>query len=244
MDRIRATLFTPDAIREMVTLLNEDIRRRAEQRGPDLDRARAQVRKLEQQDANLRRALRTAGPRAAERITLEIETVGAELAAATARLNDLLLRERPIRITKKVVDDTIAQFEGILERASLDTGVATVRDLFERVDVDSRELKAVAVWNVTTDKGVSRSDAVSEWLRRAGAGRVLNSRGETATEISIPRPARSRKWLKVALLECSRCHQVVEPRSPGQRYCGECSAFLGRDRSQRGMARRRGRRPV
>jgi hypothetical protein len=28
-----------------------------------------------------------------------------------------------------------------------------VRDLFKRVDVDSRELKAVAVWNVTTDPG-------------------------------------------------------------------------------------------
>lgn len=166
MDRIRTTLFTPDAIREMVTLLNEDIRLRGGRGGPDVDRARAQVRKLEQQDANLRRALRTAGPRAAERITLEIETLGAELEAATARLNDLQLTERPIRITKKLVDDTISQFEGILERAPLDTRVATVRDLFERVDVDSRELKAVAVWNMTTDQGVSRSDAVSEWLRR------------------------------------------------------------------------------
>ena len=47
-----------------------------------------------------------------------------------------------------------------------DRRVATVRDLFERVDVDSRELKAVAVWNMTTDQGVNRSDAVSEWLRR------------------------------------------------------------------------------
>jgi hypothetical protein len=166
MDLIHTTLLTPDAIRQMVTLLNEDIRLRAEQRGPDLDRARAQVRTVEQQDANLRRALRTAGPRAAERITLEIETVGAELAAATARLGDLQLAERPIRITKKMVDATIAQFDGILERAPLDTRVATVRDLFERVDVDSRELKAVAVWNVTTDQGVNRSDAVSEWLRR------------------------------------------------------------------------------
>jgi hypothetical protein len=54
----------------------------------------------------------------------------------------------------------------LLERAPLDTRVATVRDLFERVDVDSRELKAVAVWNVTTDRGVNRLDAVSEWLRR------------------------------------------------------------------------------
>jgi len=92
--------------------------------------------------------------------------VGAELAAATARLNDLQLKERPIRITKRMVDETIAQFEGILERAPLETRVATVRDLFERVDVDSRELKAVAVWNVTTDQGANRSDAVSEWLRR------------------------------------------------------------------------------
>jgi hypothetical protein len=130
MDLIRTTLLTPDAIRQMVTLLNEDIRLRAEQRGPDLDRARAQVRKLEQQDANLRRALRSAGPRAAERITLEIETVSAELAAAAARLNDLQVAERPLRITKKMVDDAIAQFEGILERAPLDTRVATVKGPF------------------------------------------------------------------------------------------------------------------
>jgi hypothetical protein len=106
---------------------------------------------------------------------LEIETLGAELAAATARLNDLQLTERPIRITKKLVNETIAQFEGILERAPLDTRVATVRDLFERVDVDSRELKAVAVWNMTTDQGVNRSDAVSVWLRRDGAN--LHSSG-------------------------------------------------------------------
>jgi hypothetical protein len=68
---------------------------------------------------------------------IEIETVSAELVAATARLNDLQLAERPLRITKKIVDETVAQFEGILERAPLDTRVATVRDLFERVDVDN-----------------------------------------------------------------------------------------------------------
>ena len=42
----------------------------------------------------------------------------------------------------------------ILERAPLDTRVATVRDLFERVDVDSRELNAVAIWNMTTGEEV------------------------------------------------------------------------------------------
>ena len=36
-DSMRNTLLTPDAIRQMVILLNEDIRLRAEHRRPDLD---------------------------------------------------------------------------------------------------------------------------------------------------------------------------------------------------------------
>jgi hypothetical protein len=44
--------------------------------------------------------------------------------------------------------------------------VAWVRDLFERIDVDSRDEKAVAVWRAATDEGVNRSDSVCEWLRR------------------------------------------------------------------------------
>ena len=81
MDLIRATLITPEAIREMVEILNEDIRLRARARAPDLERGRARVRRLEQRGcatSGARFALR--GPRAAERITLEIETVATELA--------------------------------------------------------------------------------------------------------------------------------------------------------------------
>jgi hypothetical protein len=48
----------------------------------------------------------------------------------------------------------------------LATRVAWVRDLFERIDVDSRDEKAVAVWRAATDEGVNRSDSVYEWLRR------------------------------------------------------------------------------
>ena len=166
MDLVRRTLITPTAVREMVQILNEDIRMRAERQGPDLERARSQVRQLEQQDANLRRALRSAGPRAAERITLEIEVVSTELAAATARLGDLERTERPLRITAKLVGETIDEMTGILEHAPLDTRVAWVRDLFAQIDVDSREGKAVAVWKIATDRGVSRSDSVHEWLRR------------------------------------------------------------------------------
>ena len=55
---------------------------------------------------------------------------------------------------------------GILQHAPLDTRVPWVRDLFERIGVDSRESRAVAVWDAATDEGVKRSDSVSEWLRR------------------------------------------------------------------------------
>ena len=55
---------------------------------------------------------------------------------------------------------------GILDHAPLATRVAWVRDLFERIDVDSRDEKAVAVWRAATDDGVNRSDSVDEWLRR------------------------------------------------------------------------------
>ena len=51
-------------------------------------------------------------------------------------------------------------------RAALDTRVAWVRDLLDRVTVDGREERAVAIWTTATDDGVNRSDAVSEWLRR------------------------------------------------------------------------------
>lgn len=64
---IRQAVIKPKAIREMVEFLNEDIRMRPERRGPDPLRARARVQTLERQDANLRRALRSAGLKATQR---------------------------------------------------------------------------------------------------------------------------------------------------------------------------------
>jgi hypothetical protein len=130
---------------------------------------------------------------------------------------------------------------GILDHAPLATRVAWVRDLFERIDVDSRDEKAVAVWRAATDEGVNRSDSVYEWLRRAGAGRVLNPQGTAASDIPLPHPGRSREWLTAALVECARCYQVVERRSPVQRHCGECRASLKGSRSREAV--RRARRP-
>jgi len=54
---------------------------------------------------------------------------------------------------------------------------------------------------------------------RAGAGNLVRSGGETSTEIPLPRPVRSREWMKVALLERARCHRVIERTSPIQRHC-------------------------
>ena len=52
------------------------------------------------------------------------------------------------------------------EQVEVDLGLAWVRDLFERIDVDSRDEKAVAVWKATADERVGRSNSVYEWLRR------------------------------------------------------------------------------
>jgi hypothetical protein len=57
----------------------------------------------EREDANLRRALRTATPRAAERIQLEVETVADELSEAKARLQRVEEVQQPLRITPKLI---------------------------------------------------------------------------------------------------------------------------------------------
>jgi hypothetical protein len=75
--------------------------------------------------------------------------------------------------------------------------------------------------------------------KRTGAGRVLNSRGSAESEIPIPHPPRSREWLHVALVECARCHQVLERRSPAQRRCPGCRSVRERERARLGMRRLR-----
>jgi hypothetical protein len=77
-----------------------------------------------------------------------------ELREATTSLSIREVTERPLRVTPKLVRQTIDEMTGILEHAPLDTRVAWVRDLFERIDVDSRESHAVAVWKAVTDEGV------------------------------------------------------------------------------------------
>ena len=72
--------------------------------------------------------------------------VAPTLDRAQARNAEIDQAERPLGITKKLVLQTIDDMNGILDHAPLATRVAWVRDLFERIDVDSRDEKAVAVW--------------------------------------------------------------------------------------------------
>ena len=91
----------------------------------------------------------------------------AELAIASSHLEELPREEAPIAVTPKL-QETIDEMNGILEHAALDTRVAWVRDLFDRIDVDSRAGEAAAVWRAGGDEtgAVSRSNVASEWLRR------------------------------------------------------------------------------
>jgi len=74
--------------------------------------------------------------------------------------------DEPMSTSKKFVQQTMDEMTGLIENAALDTRVAWVRDLLDRVTVDGREEHAVAIWRTATDDGVNRSDSVSSWLRR------------------------------------------------------------------------------
>jgi hypothetical protein len=45
---------------------------------------------------------------------------------------------------------------GLLDHALLETRVAWVKDLFERIDVDGVQQRAVARWKAATDQDVDR----------------------------------------------------------------------------------------
>ena len=165
-DLVRRTLITPEAVKEMVEILNADIELRRSRETGDREQAARQVRSLERQDANLRRALRTASAAAAERISIELDAVAVELADAKRRVESLEADARPYRITTNPIQELIDQMSGLLDHAPLETRVAWVRDLFERIEVDGVEQRAVARWQAPTGQDVDRLESVTEWLRR------------------------------------------------------------------------------
>ena len=68
-----------------------------------------------------------------------------------------------------------------------------------RMGVEDRRSRTVA-----TRRPASCRPTWGDWLRRAGAGRVLNLQGPAASVIPLAHPGRSREWLAAALVECAR----------------------------------------
>jgi ATP-dependent Clp protease ATP-binding subunit ClpA len=150
----------------MIDIVHERVRLQSENQTPELQRVQRQISSLEKQDANLRRALRTARPNAAERIALEIDQVAAEIRQAAAKRDELEQLRTPMSTSKRFIQQTMDEMNGLIDNPALDIRVAWVRDLMDRVTVDGREEHAVAIWRTASDDGVNRSDSVSSWLRR------------------------------------------------------------------------------
>ena len=127
------------------------------------------------------------------------------------------------------------------DHAALDTWVAWVHDLFERIVVDGREKRAGAVWKAPTNRGVARLGSASSWLRRSGAGRLLIARSVRETIVSLPRPLRGRSSGERPPMACLRCGITLLRSSGAQRYCSACSGELRHERRRAAVARRRSR---
>jgi hypothetical protein len=139
----------------MIEIVNERVRLQGENQAPELQRVQRQIASLEKQDANLRRALRTARPNAAERIALEIDQVAAEIRQVAAKRDELEQMRTPMSTSKRFIQQTMDERTGLIDNAALDTRVAWVRDVLDRVTVDGREEHAVAIWRTASDDGVT-----------------------------------------------------------------------------------------
>jgi hypothetical protein len=129
---------------------------------------------------------------------------------------------------------------GILVHSAFDTRVAWIRDLFERIEVDAQERRVVPVWRAPTDQDVDRLDSVTEWLRRAGAGRIHLSDGQSLSVASVNLGPRRTRQPAYAAVSCARCGlQDVHTRGPRQRYCPSCAAGCRRERVREAMRKAR-----
>ncbi len=82
-------------------------------------------------------------------------------------------------------------------------------------------------------RGIDRFESVTEWLRRAGAGRLLIARGQSQVTVRLTRPPRGRvAWRQLPVKRCDQCDREAPRRSPGQRHCSDCAARLRRERSR------------
>jgi site-specific DNA recombinase len=166
MDLIRRELLTEDAVRSIVASMNESIAERAESRGSTVAAAKADVRRLEREEANVRDGLRHAKGSTMAAVMAELELAGNQLVAARTRMAESSELERPVILSDKMVQETLAQFTTILGGANFTERVAWVRSKFDYIEVFADHAEAHWRQEEESASGVIRSRDVTEWLRR------------------------------------------------------------------------------
>ena len=94
----------------------------------------------------------------------ELENVATERAAARERLSTVAEREKPLRVTYKMVRDTPADLTSIIDGANFTGRVAWVGSESEYIEIPADH--AETHWRSGDAEAVSRSTDVSSWLRR------------------------------------------------------------------------------
>lgn len=164
MDMIRRELLTEETVRSIITAVNESIAARGAERGPALAAGKAEVRRLEREEGNLRDALRQAKGAAMASVMAELDQVAVELTSARERLSAVSVREKPGRLTDETVRTTLEELRGLIEGANFAERVAWIGSEFEYIEVLADH--AEAHWRQADPEGVSRANDVSSWLRR------------------------------------------------------------------------------
>lgn len=163
MDLVRRDLMSEEAVRSIIDSINEAIASRDVSRGPALAAGKAEIRRLEREEANLHAALRQASAATMPSVLSALENIATELSAAHARLDAVSVCEKPVAVSDESVATMLAQLRGIAENGSLTERVAWIRSAFDHVEVFDDH--AEAHWR-ETEEPVTSSIDVSSWLRR------------------------------------------------------------------------------
>jgi site-specific DNA recombinase len=171
VSKVRNVLTRPESVRATIQTMNEAAAAANAGRKPAVAAGKAEVRRLEREEANLRDALRLARGSAMTALVAELEVVGDQLAAARSRLEAVSELVPYAPMTDAIVNETAATLKDLFESATFAEKVGWLRSAIERIDVDpptagKPDTTGNIVWRSGDLEAVSRSNDVYEWLRR------------------------------------------------------------------------------
>ena len=157
----------PESVREMLESANAVLRAEHAKRRPAATAAKANIRRLEREEAVLRAAVRSASPPAVPSLLEELGTIGDELRAARDRLAASEVREKVVTVTEANVREALSDMRAITaESAPFAEKALWIADMIERVDLDDGQ--SVITWarvDQTNGAGDARGRE-GKWLRR------------------------------------------------------------------------------